>query len=235
MKTDEFGRFGAFTVFLLVSSCCQEEKEMPSKNQHVFMMWKVKRSSWEFFLDFTVFVIGIIFLLGNMWAEFWSRPSLMSRLFCPLGPYLLWFMPPQQKKENVPTASTFDGFTPPASTRCYLSHPPFSFFPKIESSSSPTRRWRTAPSSSVTTPSAGCAVTPGRRWCRSRVPAASCTDPTPRDRRWPRWLKLCWEPRRGEWRWACTPKKVSHRDHPPLDPSVSGHGKAGDSFTESDI
>lgn len=79
---------------------------------------------------------------------------------------------------------------------------------QIESSSLPTRRWKTVLSSSVMTPSVGCAVTLELRWCRSPAPVASCMDPTPRDQRWPRWLKLCWEQRRGGWRYASTPKMV---------------------------
>lgn len=39
----------------------------------------------------------------------------------------------------------------------------FPLCPQIESSSSPTHRWKTVPSSSVTTPSVGCAVTPELR------------------------------------------------------------------------
>lgn len=93
----------------------------------------------------------------------------------------------------------------------YLLNPSFLLFPsppKIESSSLPTLRWRTAPSSSVTMPSVRCVVTPEQRWCRSLVPAASCMDPTPRGQQWPRWLKLCWEQRRGRWRFPSTLKTV---------------------------
>lgn len=84
----------------------------------------------------------------------------------------------------------------------------FLFPPQIESSSSPTRRWKTVRSFSVMTPSVRCAVTPELRWCRSPAPVASYMDLTPRGRPWPRWLKLCWERRRGEWRFASTLKMV---------------------------
>lgn len=93
----------------------------------------------------------------------------------------------------------------------YLPNPLFllCLFPaKTESLSSPMHRLRTVPSSSVMTPSVGCVVTPGLRWCRSPVPVASCMDLTPRDQRWPTWLKLCWEQRRGRWRFPSTLKMV---------------------------
>lgn len=88
----------------------------------------------------------------------------------------------------------------------------FLFSSQVVSLSLPMQEWRTAPSSSATMASASCAVTRGRRSCRSRAPVTSCTDLKPSGWPLPRWLKPFWGPRRGRWRSTCTTKTVGHQN-----------------------
>ena len=84
---------------------------------------------------------------------------------------------------------------------------------QVVNSSSPMPVQRTVASSSVMTASAACAATRGRRLCRSRAPATSCTGRTPRGWPSPRWRRHCWALRRGRWRLRSTARTVGHFTH----------------------